>query len=77
MKIKCCNTKTTQHVPFHRLPYVCHPCVSFFLGGGVDLVHLWFIRGSTDQKHGLLIVGHFPDYQLLKRDHRRLVVLGG
>lgn len=43
----------------------------------MDLVHLWLIRGGADKKHGFLLVGHFPDNKLLKRDHRRLVVLGG
>lgn len=56
---------------------MCHPTVPLLLGAGVDLVHLWLIRGGTDKKHGFLLVGHLPDNKLLKRDHRRLVVLGG
>lgn len=56
-------------LPLDSLPYVCHPSVSFLPGVSVDLVHLWLIGGSTDKKHGFLLMGHFPDNQLLKRDH--------
>lgn len=53
-----------------------HPAVSLLLGVGVDLVHFWLAGGGADEKHGFLLVRHLPDNQLLKRDHRRLVVLG-
>lgn len=52
-----------------------HPAVSLLLGVGVDLVHFWLVGGGADEKHGFLLVRHLPDNQLLKRDHRRLVVL--
>ena len=58
-----------MQLPLNSLSYVCHPTVSLLLGGGVDLVHLWFIGGGTDKKHGFLLMGHFPDDQLLQRDH--------
>lgn len=53
-----------------------HPAVSLLLGVGVDLVHFRLVGGGADEEHGFLLVGHLPDNQLLKRDHRRLVVLG-
>lgn len=53
-----------------------HPAVSLLLGIGVDLVHFRLVGGGADEEHGFLLVGHLPDNQLLKRDHRRLVVLG-
>lgn len=42
----------------------------------MDLVHFRLIGGGTDEEHGSLLVGHFPDDQLLERDDGRLVVLG-
>lgn len=42
----------------------------------MDLVHFWLAGGGADEKHGFLLVRYLPDNQLLKRDHRRLVVLG-
>lgn len=62
--------------PLHCLSNVRHPAVSILLGVGVDLVHFRLIGGSADEEHGFLLMGHLPDNQLLKRDHRRLVVLG-
>lgn len=56
-------------LPLNSLPYVCHPTVPLLLGGGVDLVHLGLTGGGADKKHGFLFMGHFPDNQLLKRDH--------
>lgn len=42
----------------------------------MDLVHFRLVGGGADEEHGFLLMGHLPDNQLLKRDHRRLVVLG-
>ena len=41
----------------------------------MDLIHLGLVGGGADQEHGLLLMGHLPDDELLQRDHRRLVVL--
>lgn len=64
-------------LPLNSLPYVCHPGVPLLLASGVDLVHLWLIGGGADEKHGFLLMGHFPDNQFLKGDHRWLVILNG
>lgn len=59
----------------NSLSNVRHPSVSLLFAGGVDLVHLWLIGRGTNKKHGFLLVGHFPDYQLLERDHWWLIIL--
>lgn len=61
--------------PLHRLPYVLHPGVPLVSRVGVDLIHLGPHRGSGDQEHPSLLVGHLSDDQLLQWDHRRLLVL--
>lgn len=43
----------------------------------MDLVHLWLLGGGANEKHGFLLMGNFPDNQLLERDYRRLVILSG
>lgn len=58
-----------MQLPLNSLPYLCHPSVPLLLGVGVDLVHLWLIGGGADEEHGFLLVGHFPDDQLLEGDH--------
>ena len=47
-----------------------HPADALVSGARVDLVHLREAGGAgTDQKHGFVIMGHFPDDQPSKGDH--------
>lgn len=54
----CLRRQKTLGSPLHGSANVGHPGVPVFFGIGIDLIHLWSLHGGTDQKHGLLLVGH-------------------
>lgn len=52
---------------------VAYPNVLVLLGGSMELIHLRR-GGITDEKHASLLIGYIPHYQVLKRQHWRLVL---
>lgn len=67
-KGKTAGGRERTHGPFSPLngpSDVGHPRVPLLFGAGVNFVHLGPSQGGADQKHGFLLVGHFPHNELL------------
>lgn len=63
-------------IPFHCILNMPHPVVTFLFAVGMNLIHLWPRRRSTNQEHPPFFIGYFSYYEPLKGDNGRLLVLG-
>lgn len=54
-----------------------HPGVALILRAGQDLHHLWLGDARRDEEQATFFVSNLPHNQLLERDDRGALVLGG
>lgn len=59
--------------PANSVLDVAHPEALILFGGSMEFIHLWR-GGVTDEEHASLMIRYIPHYQVLKRQHWRLVL---